>query len=108
MSPDQTVTNLNIITELSSSMLAFARDGAWEQGQEIEQKRQIMFDSTFPLDEGSIKDPAGLSQQIQRIVDLDKQVMTLMLDSRKELSELANKISSGRQAVSAYRVVQGK
>jgi hypothetical protein len=108
MSPDSTASNLNEIIELSSSMLATAREGDWEQVQEIEQKRKKLFEQTFPLDKDSITDAAALTRQIQRIADLDKQTMALMADSRKELSGLVKEIATGRQAVNAYRDVQGK
>jgi uncharacterized protein YoxC len=108
MTSDHTLSNLNKIVELSESMLAIARDGDWEQVQVVEQQRQKLFKKTFPLNRDTIADPALLAQKIQKIADLDRETMTLMQDSRKELSGLANKISSGRQAVGAYRDVQGR
>ena len=107
MTSNPTLSNLNKIVELSSSMLAIARNENWEQVQEIEQQRQKLFDMTFPLNKESVADPALLAQKIQEIADLDRETMALMQKSRKELSGLANKISSGRQAVGAYRDVQG-
>ncbi len=108
MSSNQITLNLDKILELSSSMLNIAREGDWEKVQVIEQQRKKLFDKTFPLDEDAITDPAALRQQIKKIADLDKETMTLMAESRKELSGLANKISSGRQAVGAYRDIQGR
>ena len=108
MSSDQIVTSLDNIVELSSSMLAVARTGDWERVQEIEQQRKQLFDQAFPLDIDSISDPAAVTRRVQKIADLDKETMDLMEESRKELSGLANKISSGRQAVGAYKDVQGR
>jgi hypothetical protein len=108
MTSDQTASKLNEIIELSSSMLSIAKEGDWERVQEIEQQRQKLLDQTFPLDKDSISDPAALSQQIKKISEIDRETMALMLDSRDELSGLANKISSGREAVSAYRDIQGR
>ena len=108
MRSDHTLSNLNEIVALSESMLAIARNEEWEQVQEIEQQRQKIFDITFPLNRDTISDPAMLAQKIQKIADLDRETMALMQKSRKELSGLANKLSSGRQAVGAYRDIQGR
>jgi hypothetical protein len=108
MNLDQITHNLNKIIELSSSMLTVARTGDWEKVQGIEQRRKELFDQTFPLDRDTITDPAAVTKQIQQIADLDKETMALMEDSRKELSGLANKISSGRHAVGAYKDVAGR
>lgn len=109
MTLDHTLSNLNRIVDLSNTMLTIARDGDWEQVLEIERQRQKILDQTFPLDESSVTDnPAALSQQIQKIADLDKETMSLMSESQKELSEFVNKISSGRQAVGAYRDIQNR
>ena len=108
MTSDRTLSNLNKIVELSSSMLAVARSGDWEQVQEIERQRKKLFDITFPLDKDSITDPVLLTQKVQKIADLDRETMALMQKSRKELFGLANKLSSGRQAVGAYRDIQGR
>ena len=108
MSLDKIVANLDGIIELSASMLAVARTGDWEQVREIEQERKILFDKTFPLDKESIADTTVLTRQIQQIADLDKETMALMEESREELSGLANRLSSGRQAVGAYRDIQGR
>lgn len=108
MNLNQTQLNLDKIVELSSEMLTVARDGDWERVQEIEQQRKQLFERTFPLNKDSITEPALLVGKIQKIADLDRETMALMQDSQKELSGLAHKISSGRQAVSAYRDIQGR
>jgi hypothetical protein len=90
-------------------MLTHARDKDWEQVQEIEQQRQKLLDGTFPLDESSVaNNPSVLAWQIQKIADLDKETMFLMSESKKELSDTVKKISSGRQAVSAYQDIQSR
>jgi septal ring factor EnvC (AmiA/AmiB activator) len=105
---NQILTNLDRIVELSASMLAVAREGDWEQVQELEQQRQSLLDQTFPLDKDSISDADALTKQIQKISDIDKETMALMVKGRKEFSRLANKISSGRQAVNSYRDIAGR
>ncbi len=105
MTEDQILSELNKIVELSSSMLDVARKGDWEQVQTLEQQRKHAFDQTFPLNTESINDVATVAMLVQKISDLDKDTMRLIADGSKELSGLINKISTGRQAVSAYRDV---
>lgn len=109
MSLDHTLSNLNRIVDLSDTMLTIARGGDWERVQVIEQQRQKLLDQTFPLDESSVtQDPAAIAKQIQKIADLDRETISLMQESQKELSGFANKISSGRQAIGAYRDIQDR
>jgi hypothetical protein len=108
MTSDQTSSHLKKIVGLSGSMLTTAREGDWERVREIEQQRQKLLDEVFPLESDNIANPATLTQQIQQIVDFDKQTMALMERGRKELAGLQNKISSGRQAVSAYQDIQNR
>ncbi len=108
MTSDKTISHLKKIVELSGSMLTTAREGDWERVQEIEQQRQKLLDEAFPLDNNNVVNPAALTQQIQQIVDFDKQTMALMEQGRKELAGLKKKISSGRQAVSAYQDIQNR
>ncbi len=105
---EQVVSNLNKIIELSGSMLEAASDGDWEQVQALEQQRKKIFDQTFPLDTDSLEDVAAATKLVQKIYDLDKEIMALASNSHKELSEIVAKITTGRQAVSAYRGVQGR
>ncbi len=108
MSSDQIQSNLNVLIELSSSMLAAARQGDWDRVQEIEQQRKTLLDQTVPLDTDSMTDPVVVAEQIRKIADLDKETMRLATESRAELFGLVNKISSGRQAVNAYRDIEGR
>lgn len=103
MVEDQIVASITKIIDLSDSMLGNARDGKWEQVQQLEQKRQQLFAQAFPLDKDSITDAAALAAQIQNIIDLDKQTMQLAAKDRKEFAGLMGKLSSGRQAVAAYQ-----
>ncbi len=43
MTSDQTISHLKKIVELSGSMLATARESDWEQLQEMEQQRQMLW-----------------------------------------------------------------
>ncbi len=103
MTEDQVVTSLTKIIDLSSSMLGNARDGEWDQVQQLEQQRQQLFTQTFPLDKDSITDAAALTAQIQKIVDLDKETMQFAVKGRKEFTGLMGKLATGRQAVAVYQ-----
>ncbi len=102
------MSSLEKIAELTSSMHAYARKGDWERVQALEQQRKQAVDQTFPLDTDSINDVAAVARLVQKISDIDKDTMRLIDDGSKELSGLINKISSGRQAVSAYQDIQGR
>lgn len=100
-------SNLEKITELSSSMLELANAGEWEQVQELEQQKRELIEQTFPLDDAA-KDAAAVIGYIQKIAELDKETVQLAASGRKELSGLLGKITAGRQAVTAYRNVGSK
>ncbi len=103
MIEDQVVTSLNKIIDLSSSMLDNARNGEWEQVQELEQQRQELFSQIFPLDKDFITDASALTLQIRKIADLDKETMQLAGSGLKESTGLLGKLVAGRQAVAAYQ-----
>ena len=104
MPRDQVVSNLEKIIELSNSMLESARAGEWEQLGQLEQQKRELVEQTFPLDDVA-KDAAAIIGYIQKIADLDKETMQLAANGRKEFSDLLGKITSGRQAVTAYQNV---
>ncbi len=108
MAEDKILSNLNKIIELSSSMLDVARKGYWERVQEIELQRRQVLEQTFPLDTDSINNVPAVAMQVQKISDLDKETISLVAASREELSALAGKISTGRQAVNAYLDIQNR
>ena len=108
MAADQILSNLDKIIELSASMRSSAREGDWEQVQEIEQQRKKIFDLIFPLDQDSITDATEIARQIRTVSDLDKETIKLVEEGSKGFSKLAGKITTGRQAVNAYRKVEGR
>ncbi len=102
MKTDKIVTNLNKITELSTSMLESARSKEWEQ---LEQQKRELVKQTFPL--GVVtKDTAAIIGYIQKITGLDKETMELVAKGRKEVAELVDNITTGRQAVTAYQNIE--
>ncbi len=102
MKTDKIVTNLNKITELSTSMLESARSKEWEQ---LEQQKRELVKQTFPL--GVVtKDTAAIIGYIQKITGLDKETMELVAKGRKEVAKLVDNITTGRQAVTAYQNIE--
>ncbi len=105
MKTDKIVTNLNKITELSTSMLESARSKEWEQLEQLEQQKRELVKQTFPL--GVVtKDTAAIIGYIQKITGLDKETMELVAKGRKEVAELVDNITTGRQAVTAYQNIE--
>ena len=81
-----------------------ARGDEWENVRELEQERQKLIDSCFPLDE-STENPQLASEQIKSILELDKQLMALAKNQQQTLSDTLAKLSQGRQATKAYQDV---
>ena len=90
------------ILSLSQKMGEEAKGGEWEKVGELEQERQKLIESCFPLDE-SIEDPRLAGEQIKSIIELDKQLMALAKTQQQTLSDTLAKLSQGRQATKAYQ-----
>lgn len=92
------------ILSMTEKMGEDARADDWEKVRELEQERQKLIDSCFPLDE-SIEDPRLAGEQIKSVLELDKQLMALAKTQQQMLSNTLAKLSQGRQATKAYQEV---
>lgn len=81
-----------------------AGGGEWDKVRELEQERQKLIDSCFPLDE-SIADPRLAGGQIKSIIELDQQLMALAKTQQQTLADTLAKLNQGRQATKAYQDV---
>lgn len=86
-------------------MLEKASQGEWEQLAEMEAKRRPELEAFFnALDSNSLNDNAELLREtIEKILDLDQQIVTLGVESKNNLAELMQKNNSARQAMSEYQ-----
>ena len=102
---------VNLVDKISSfvatteMMLEKARQGEWEKLAEMEAKRRPELEAFFnALDSTSLNDNAGLLRQaIEKMLDLDQQIIVLGVESKNNLSELMQKSLSTRQAMSEYQ-----
>ena len=103
--------SVNIVEKISSfvatteMMLEKANQGEWEQLAEMETKRRPELEAFFnALDSNSLNDNAELLRQaIEKILELDQQIIALGVESKNNLAELMQKSNSTRQAMSEYQ-----
>jgi len=98
----ETISSFIVVSE---QMLALAKNAEWEQLTEIESKRRPEIEAFFSsLDqEARQKNIPELKQAIEKILDIDNQIISLAKESRSHAVEAMKKNSSARKAMSEYQ-----
>ncbi len=96
------VTQLEQIVSLSEVMLKEAEIGEWDDLIKTQQEREELIKAFFPINE-SCSNPEEVQNQVERIMQLDRQVMELAQCQQKDLGMMLSQFSTGRQATQAYK-----
>ena len=93
---------LRQLVTLSEVMLEHARRGDWEYVPEAEQQRRQFLERYFtqPVAPG---DQAFVRGCVERILELDRELLRLSKASRAEAAEKLNELRRGRRAQAAYQ-----
>ncbi|MCW8944696.1 MAG: flagellar protein FliT [Sedimenticola sp.] len=86
---------------ISQEMLVLAGKDEWEQVGSLQKERLQLMEKIFPLDVENMNQ-SETAEQIQSILDLDKQLMDLAAAQQKEIGAAIGKFNQGRQATKAY------
>lgn len=87
---------------LSQQMLSLARQGEWENVNEIQAERQRIIEKEFPLSPGPTE-AGDVAREIQAILDLDRELLELAGTQQKEIGQTLGKLNQGRAATRAYQ-----
>ncbi|MDB2705678.1 flagellar protein FliT [Pseudomonadota bacterium] len=90
---------LSKVLALSESMLKKAEAKLWEELMELEQQRQLVIESTFPIDNTAQNERIIL----QKIVALNKQLEQQCIKAKSEVQQQLLASSSKKKAMSAYQ-----
>ena len=90
---------LSEVLTLSESMLKKAEADLWEELIELEQQRQLLIESTFPIDNAAENERTIL----QKIVELNKQLERQCITAKKEVQQQLLASSGKKKAMSAYQ-----
>lgn len=92
----------NSIEQMSMRMLILAKDQKWSELEQLDHERNVnikqYFEATLQNDEAN-----SLTHQIQKILDIDKQVQTLCQQKKDECSKELTGFQTSRRAQDAYR-----
>jgi hypothetical protein len=96
-------TKLQTILNLTQLMLQNAKQERWEGVMDTQQQRDALMTDFFNDSKSLAND--YLAEHIREIMTLDKETMSLGMQSHKSMQDELNKISKGRKAVHAYKQV---
>ena len=92
----------NRIIEISHSMQSCARQGKWEEVQDMEvSRREIMlnfFSTTASVDEAE-----WISRGIREVLEIDREIMDLGKKNLHKLSQQIQNLKVGEKVEKAYR-----
>jgi murein L,D-transpeptidase YcbB/YkuD len=94
--------NLNRAIELSQHIIDLAKGSSWQEMEQADQQRMSILKSIFD-DEQLKANPADFEPQVQQLLELNEQALTLCGDARGELSQKGRKLKQGRDAIAAYK-----
>jgi hypothetical protein len=90
---------LSKILALSESMLKKAQAELWEELIELEQQRQLLIESTFPIENEAQNERIIL----QKIVELNKQLERQCIIAKNQVQQQMLASSGKKKAMSAYQ-----
>jgi hypothetical protein len=90
---------LSKILALSESMLKKAQAELWEELIELEQQRQLLIESTFPIENEAQNERTIL----QKIVELNKQLERQCIIAKNQVQQQMLASSGKKKAMSAYQ-----
>lgn len=89
---------LSQILELTQRMQKNADEELWEELIELEQQRQLMIDTTFPIDNPQQNDRLLLEQ----IIDLNQKLEQQCNKAKVEVQQQLSSLNSNKKAMAAY------
>lgn len=94
--------NLTQALELSQRIVDLAQESAWAEMEEVDRQRKPVLESLFRDAEFKIN-PDNYQLQMQKIVALNEQALTLCADAKGELKQKSHTLKLGKNAISAYQ-----
>jgi hypothetical protein len=94
-------TNLTLALDLSRQIVELAGQSAWTKMAQLDRQRLPILESVFNDNEFKAN-PGSYNAQVQQIVDLNNQAVSLCADARGEISQKGRKLKVGKDAIVAY------
>jgi len=88
--------------DLTRRMREQAREGEWERVQWLESRRQYLLRHCFDRME-ELPAPEEVHALLHRIMEVDREVSSLLATARDETARVLQEIGRGRAATHAYR-----
>jgi hypothetical protein len=93
--------NLVMALDLSRRIVELAGQSAWTKMAQLDRQRLAVLESIF--NDSELKtNPGSYDAQVQRIVDLNNQAVSLCTAARGEMSQKGRKLKVGKDAIVAY------
>jgi len=99
------IEKLREALKLTQMMLDPAREGEWERVQWLESRRQFLLRNWFS--QGALPSPEEVQAVLREILEVDREVSSLVASAREESARVLRKVARGRAATRAYRQVEG-
>jgi hypothetical protein len=93
--------NLTLALTLSEEILRLAAEKQWSEMEQLDRERMQLLEAIFSDPE--ISAHKDFQAQIQRILALNDQAMSLCKDARGELMRDGQRLKLGKEAIRAYR-----
>jgi len=95
------IEQLRETLKLTQRMLDFAREGEWEHVQWLESRRRFLFRNWFS--QGMLPSPEEVQAIVREILEVDREVSSLVASAREESARVLQEMARGRAATRAYR-----
>jgi hypothetical protein len=96
------LNSLRQAVQLTQSMLAMAQQKQWNDLPEIENKRRILLQSIFPLDEDS-PETESQSTVLQTLIDTNNELIAHCQEGKQSLQLQMRDAKFTHKAVTAYQ-----
>jgi len=89
------------IINLSESMLAYAKQHAWQQLTETNEKRQLLIQNHLS-DLSQLEQSDVLIDQLQRLLQINREIADLVSEVRSDTGQKINQLSAGQTMMKSY------
>jgi hypothetical protein len=93
---------IDLALELSNEIIHLAQDEVWSDMEELDRQRMQILELIFK-DAELQSNPRGFETDIQKIVALNNQALTICSKARGVISEKGRTLKLGREAIAAYQ-----
>jgi len=100
MNSRQTLSALAQLLMITKTMQQKAQQQLWDEITTLEQQRQTMINTIFPINENDMS--TQITEKIQKIIDLNQELETQCRQAKQEVQVQMKGLNRNKNAAAAY------